>query len=313
MSNSHSENYFLKFFAFEVLSLSGTNSKRAGTGAVKTLIMAKQKINVQGASINIYSQNENDYISLTDIAKNFSDTPKNTIRNWLRNGSTLAFLIAWENIKNTDFSLDAAKDFLLKSRDNSFNISPKLWIEETKAIGMNSKAGRYGGTYAHSDLAINFCYWLKPEFQAYFIHEFQRLKADEARRLGEHWDVNRYLSKVNYHIHTDSIKEFLVIPKNIPRKSQSVVYASEADVLNMAVFGITAKSWRLQNAEKEGNIRDYATTTELQVLANLEVLNAKLIQLGFPQHERLADLTETAEQHFDIINQKPYKPKKRKK
>lgn len=263
--------------------------------------MSNRKIEVQGITIKIYSKDENDYISLTDIVNSVPDAPRDTIRNWLKNSSTVTFLSTWENVHNENFQLDKAEKIAFNLGKNTYNLSAKIWIEQTKAIGLQSKTGRYGGTFAHSDIALNFCYWLSPEFQVYFVKEFQRLKIEEAKALGKQWDVNRYLSKINYHIHTDSIKAYLVTPKRLPKKSQSVVYASEADVLNMAVFGITAKNWHLQNANKTGNIRDHATAIELQVLANMETLNASLIELGVSQQQRLNYLSATAEKHFDII------------
>lgn len=265
--------------------------------------MAKQKITVQDIQISIDTINDTEYFSLTDIAKKFGNVPNDYIKNWLKNSGTLGYLAEWEKVHNSNYNNEGYRDYLEAINDNRniSRISVKQWIELTKAIGLRAAVGRYGGTYAHKDIAINFCYWLSPTFQIYFIKEFQILKENEAERLGEKWDVNRYLSKVNYHIHTDSIKTNITAPKKLSKKAQGLTYASEADVLNVAVFGMTAKEWRLQNPESKGNIRDNSTAIQLQVLANLEVLNAKLIEYQLPQKQRIEELSETAKTHFDII------------
>lgn len=274
--------------------------------------MKGKKINVDGIQVRLVSQNETDFISLSDIANKFGEA-KEIIRSWVRNTGTLNYLAEWEQFYNPEFKYKEFEQILIDMRNNYFSMSPKKWIDLTNAKGIYHKIGRGGGTFSHSDIAINFCYWLSPKFQIYFINEFQKLKSEEAERLGQKWDVNRYLSRVNYHIHTDSIKQFIVTPRHIPRKVQGGIYASEADVLNVAVFGITAKAWREQNTDKPvgKNIRDYATTAQLHVLANLEAINGMLIELGINQQERLTLLTDQADKQKEIIKNKPYLPKKK--
>ncbi len=232
----------------------------------------KSKINVQGTAITILKQNENDFISLTDMVKSF-DGGSVLIENWLKNKDTILFLGIWEQIKN-------------EAGRNSFYLSAKKWIEKTKAIGVIASAGRYGGTYAHKDIAFEFGSWLSPEFKLYLIKEFQRLKEDENRRLSLEWNLNRTLSKINYRIHTDAIKEH-IIPQNISSKQAGIVYASEADVLNIALFGKTAQQWRKENPNQKSNLRDYATLEQLLVLANIESMNAEFIRMELTQKERL--------------------------
>lgn len=265
--------------------------------------MKKRKIVVQGVEISIFSQNEQDYISITDIAKKFGQ-PDKLIAKWLNNSGTRSYLKTWEQMENPNFNIEGYKNLLLELEDASYDMSVKRWLEATYAIGIQAKRGRGGGTYAHRDIALQFCYWKEPVFQLYFFREFQRLKFQEAQLLGEKWDVNRYLSKMNYHIHTEAIKEFLTEPKQLDRKSSSNVYASEADLLNKAVFGLTAKEWRLQCPEAKGNIRDNASRIDLHVLANLEVLNARLIKYGLPQKARLEELMEAAVEHQEILKEK---------
>jgi len=250
------------------------------------------KITVQGASITIVTQNESDYISLTDMSKKFGGD--DLIYSWMRNRNTLEFLGIWEQIHNPDFKGGEFETFKKEAGLNSFHLTPKKWIEATCAIGIQSRAGRYGGgTYAHKDLAFEFGSWLSPEFKLYLIKEFQRLKDDENMRLSLEWNLNRVLSKINYRIHTDAIKEH-IIPENITKEQANYVYATEADVLNMALFGKTAKQWRDANPEKDGNIRDYATIEQLLVLANIESMNAEFIRMQIPQSERLQKLNQIA-------------------
>lgn len=252
----------------------------------------KSKIEVQGFEINIVSKNEDDYISLTDMANKFGGD--DLIYSWMRNRNTLEFLGIWEQIHNTNFKGGEFETFKKEAGLNSFHLTPKKWIEATQAVGIYSKAGRYGGgTFAHKDLAFEFGSWLSPEFKLYLIKEFQRLKDDENSRLSLTWNLNRTLSKLNYKIHTDAIKEH-IIPTSISKEQMNFVYANEADLLNVALFGKTAKQWRDENKNLEGNIRDYATIEQLLVLANIESLNAEFIRMNLPQNERLVKLNQSA-------------------
>jgi hypothetical protein len=244
--------------------------------------MAKEKkstISVQGTAITIVSHKEDDFICLTDMAKKFGGD--DLIYSWMRNRNTLEFLGIWEQIHNPDFKGGEFETFKKEAGLNSFHLTPKKWIEATQAIGIQSRSGRYGGgTYAHKDLAFEFGSWLSPEFKLYLIKEFQRLKEDENRRLSLEWNLNRTLSKVNYRIHTDAIKQN-IIPANITKAQEQIIYANEADVLNVALFGVTAQQWRKANPNKEGNVRDYSTVEQLLVLANLESMNAEVYSYGF--------------------------------
>ncbi|MBP7284497.1 MAG: KilA-N domain-containing protein [Leptospiraceae bacterium] len=252
----------------------------------------KSTIEVLGTAITIFSQNEEDYISLTDMAKKFGG--EDLIYSWMRNRNTLEFLGIWEQIHNSSFKGGEFETFKKEAGLNSFHLTPKKWIDTTRAIGIQSKAGRYGGgTYAHKDLAFEFGSWLSPEFKLYLIKEFQRLKEDENKRLSLEWNLNRTLSKINYRIHTDAIKEN-IIPSNITKEQANFVYANEADILNVALFGKTAKQWRDENPKLEGNIRDYATIEQLLVLANIESMNAEFIRMKLSQSERLVKLNEIA-------------------
>jgi len=252
----------------------------------------KNIIQVQGTNITIVKTQEEDYISLTDMVKNF-EGGGSLIESWLKNKDTVIFLGIWERINNPNFNSHEFEGIKNLSGTNSFYLSAKKWIELTHAKGLIASAGRYGGTFAHKDIAFEFGSWLSPEFKLYLIKEFQRLKDDENERLSLEWNLNRVLSKINYRIHTDSIKEN-IIPQNITKEQAKIVYASEADVLNMAMFGKTAKQWRDENQGKEGNIRDYSTIEQLLVLANIESMNAEFIRMKLPQHERLLKLNEIA-------------------
>lgn len=251
----------------------------------------KKKINVQGISVTILEKGNQDYISLTDIAKQSSDEPRFVIQNWLRNNNTIRYLYEWETLHNPSLNRVHLHTLLEKGTDNRFTMSPNKWIDETNAVGIYVKMGRGGGTFAHSDIAVNFCYWLSPTFQIYLIKEFQRLKSEEAELLNIEWDLKRLLTKINYTVHTDAIKEHL-IPPRLQGRQQGIVYSSEADLLNVAVFGMTAKEWRAQNIEVKGNIRDHATHLQLLILANLEAVNAELIRIGMAQDERLIILNK---------------------
>lgn len=241
------------------------------------------------------SASENDYISLTDMAK-FKD-PEATgvvISRWLSAKYTIQFIGAWERLHNEDFNVAEFSNIRNEAGANGFVLSSSRWIKSTGAIGIRSSAGRYGGTFAHKDIAFEFATWISPEFKLYFIKEYQRLKTEETQRQSLGWDAKRMLTKINYKIHTDSIRENIVLPRKLTNKEATVVYANEADVLNVAQFGITAQTWRLQNKGKEGNIRDYADVYQLVCLANLEGINAELIRMGLSQKERLIKLNEIA-------------------
>ena len=257
--------------------------------------MAKnKKITVQGIDVVLYEDNKEDYISLTDIAR-YRDAERSDylLQNWLRNRSTIEFIGLWETFYNPDFNSIEFDGIKNMAGSNSFSLTPKRWIESTNAKGIVSKTGKYGGTFAHRDIAFEFATWLSAEFKFYLIKEFQRLKSEENDRLQLEWNLQRTLAKVNYHIHTDAIKENL-IPQKVTQQQASLVYASEADLLNVALFGMTAKEWRDANPGKDGNIRDYATLEQLVVLSNMESINALLIRQGLPQNERLIHLNKTA-------------------
>ena len=257
--------------------------------------MAKnKKINVQGIDIVLYQENNNDYISLTDIARHKDSEHTDTIiQNWMRNRNTIELLGFWETIYNSNFKPLEFEGFKKQAGLNSFVMTPKKWIENTAAIGLISKSGRYGGTFAHKDIALEFASWISIEFKLYVIKEFQRLKDDENDRLKLEWNIQRTLAKVNYHIHTDAIKANL-IPETLDKSKINFIYANEADLLNVALFGITAKQWRDENPNTDGNIRDMATIEQLVVLSNLESLNSVFIHQGQSQSERLIQLNAIA-------------------
>ena len=252
------------------------------------------KIDVQGISIVVYKSDLEDYISLTDIARykdiNHTDS---IIQNWLRNRNTVELLGFWETIYNPNFKPLEFEGFRKQAGLNSFVMTPKKWIESTNAIGIVSKSGRYGGTFAHKDIALEFASWISIEFKLYVIKEFQRLKEEENNREKLDWNLQRTISKINYKIHTDAIKENL-IPKEISKTQASFVYASEADILNVAIFGKTAKEWKEEALENLGNIRDEATIEQLVVLSNLESINSLLIQQNLSQNERIIQLNKVA-------------------
>ena len=256
------------------------------------------KITVKDTSVTIISVNENDYISLTDIARYKSDDPTAVIGNWLRNRNTIEYLGVWESLYNPNFKPIEFEGFKKEAGLNAFTLSPTKWINTTNAIGILSKSGRYGGTYAHKDIAFKFASWISVEFELYIIKEFQRLKTEEQRQLG--WSAKRELSKINYRIHTDAIKQKL-IPAEITPAQASIVYANEADVLNVAMFGMTAKQWREANSDLKGNIRDYTTINELICLSNMESLNAVFIEQGIPQGERLVKLNQIAIHQMEVL------------
>lgn len=254
------------------------------------------KIDVNGVAVTVVKVGSEDYISLTDMMR--SKDGEFFFHNWLRNRNTVEFLGTWEKVFNPEFN--SAEFDIIKSKAglNNFRLSSKEWTEKTHAIGIVSKAGRYGGTYAHKDIAFEFAMWISPEFKVYLIREFQRLKEEEQKLIG--WTAKRELSKVNYRIHTDAIKQYL-IPAEVSEKQISFIYANEADVLNVALFGMTAKEWRDANPELKGNIRDYATINQLICLSNMESLNAIFINERLPQAERLRRLNAIAIQQMSVL------------
>lgn len=258
------------------------------------MIGKNRKIVVNGFDVTIYKDNKIDFISLTDIAR-YKDKKRTDyiIQNWLRNRNTIELLGFWETLNNPNFKPIEFDGFRNKAGLNSFVFTSKQWIEKTNAIGLISKQGRYGGTFAHKDIAFEFASWISIEFKLYIIKEFQRLKEDESDRLKLQWNFQRTLAKVNYKIHTDAIKENL-IPNQLNGEQTSIIYATEADVLNMSLFGITAKQWRAENPDEKGNIRDFASIQQLVVLSNLESINAMLIHQDTEQKERLMQLNTMA-------------------
>lgn len=257
--------------------------------------MKKIKIEIKNKLISVnLSENENDYISLTDMAKFKGADTGLIISHWLTTKYTIQFMGIWEQMHNKDFNVAEFSKIKNEVGTNGFVVSSSMWIKKTNAIGIRSSAGRYGGTYAHKDIAFEFATWISPEFKLYLIKEFQRLKIEENERLVLGWDAKRMLTKINYRIHTDSIKENIVLPQKLSAEKAMIVYANEADVLNVALFGTTAKEWRDKNPKLLGNIRDYSDVTQLVCLANLETLNAEFIRQGLSQGERLLKLNEIA-------------------
>ena len=258
-----------------------------------------ERIYVKGNEIVVISREREDYISLTGIAKyRNKEDPFAVINNWMRSRSTIEFLGLWETLSNPDFKPLEFERFRMEAGSNYFVLSPQRWIESTNAIGLISKSGRYGGTFGHKDIAFEFASWISSEFKLYLIKEFQRLKDDERKQLG--WDIRRNLAKINYRIHTDAVKENLV-PPELNQAQVNLIYASEADVLNMALFGMTAKQWRDSHPGDKGNIRDYADVSQLVCLSNLESLNALFIREQWPQSERLRKLNQVAIQQMRIL------------
>lgn len=261
------------------------------------------KINANGTEISLItdSKSNEDYISLTDIAKYRNpDDASGVIANWLRNRNTIEYLGLWEQMNNPNFNPLEFEGFRKQAGANAFTMSPKKWIETTNAIGIVSKAGRYGGTYAHSDIAMSFATWISPEFQLYIMKDYRRLKADENSRLSLNWNLNREISKLNYRIHTDAIKDNLIPPELTPAQV-AYTYANEADMLNVVLFGKTAKQWKDENSAAKGNMRDVATLNQLLVLANLESYNAVLINQGKMQKERMELLRQLAVQQLQTL------------
>jgi hypothetical protein len=256
-------------------------------------------INVLNREVTVLVQNEEDYICITDIARyKNSDNTDDLIRNWLRNRNTIEFLGIWEQLNNPDFNPVEFDGFRKQAGLHSFTLTPKQWIERTRARGIIAKPGRYGGTFAHKDIAFEFASWISVEFKLYLIKEFQRLKEEERKQLG--WDIRRNLAKINYRIHTDAIRENL-IPPALTKTQINRIYATEADLLNMALFGVTAKEWRDMNPDKNGNIRDYADISQLVCLSNLENLNAQFISDSLPQSERIEKLNGIAIHQMTLL------------
>lgn len=263
----------------------------------------KKQLKVQDTIIQWQVIGEEDYICLTDMAKGFEGDPRDYIRNWLRTGATIEFLGVWEQVHNVSFNVVEFHHIKSQFTENTFLMSVKKWLELTGAIGITAKSGRYGGTYAHSDIAIQFANWLSPSFYVYLIKEFQRLKTEESNRLQLEWNTNRFISKRNYALHTDSIKQNLLPQSIYETEDQWIEYASEADLLNRAVFGIISKKWREDNPDKakKGNMRDYANTIQLLVLSNLEAINAELIRESVSKEERFQRLCTAALHQFGIF------------
>ena len=253
----------------------------------------KDTIEAKGFAIQIYTEDfKNEYISLTDIARYKSDEPFIVINNWLRSKDNIRFLGLWESMHNPDFKPIEFDRFKNEAGSNAFTLSPQKWIEKTKAIGIVSKSGRYGGTFAHTDIAMEFASWVSPEFKLYIIQDYKRLKSDENSRLSLGWNLNREISKINYKIHTDAIKEYLL--RDPTNEQLSYKYASEADIINVALFNKRAKQWREENLDLKGNMRDYASLNELLVLANMESYNAVMIGKGMGPKERMIELRNLA-------------------
>ena len=261
----------------------------------------KSVIEVQGTVVTILSGQQEDYISLTDIAR-YKDGERTDylIQNWMRNRNTIEFLSLWERLNNPGFNPIEFDGIRKQAGLNSFILTAKRWIDATRAVGLISKAGRYGGTYAHKDIAFEFASWISVEFRLYLIKEFQRLKEDENRRLSLAWNLNRTLAKLNYRIHTDAVKAHL-IPAIVTPAQAAITYATEADLLNVALFGHTARQWRDANPKLEGNVRDYASVEQLLVLANMEGMNAEFIHMGLPQGERLKRLNQIAIRQMQVL------------
>ena len=257
----------------------------------------KDSLSAKGVSIQVYTEDfKSDYISLTDIARYKSDEPSDVIKNWMRRKDTIEFLGLWESLNNTNFNSVEFDRIKSEAGYNSFTLSPKKWISLTNAIGIISKSGRYGGAFAYSDIAFEFASWISAEFKMYVIQDYKRLKSDENSKLSLNWNLNREISKLNYKIHTDAIKEYLL--NDLTDEQLSYKYASEADLLNVALFDKRAKQWRDENPKLKGNMRDYANLQELLVLANMESYNAILISKGISQKERMIELRALAKKQL---------------
>ena len=272
--------------------------------------MSNTKLNVNEIEIVLYKHNKEEYISLTDMAK-YRDSERTNyiIQNWMRTRNTIEFLGLWENLNNPKFNSIEFDAFRNEAGSNSFTLTPKKWIESTNAIGITSKSGRYGGTYAHKDIAFEFASWISPTFKLYLITEYQRLKEIETNQYNLEWNVKRILTKTNYHIHTDAIKNYFIPEKNYEKGTEWIGYAEEADLLNVALFNCTGKDWREANpeiAKKNMNIRDIASINELAILTNLETLNAEMIKEKIEKTERFKKLKKIAEYQLSVLNEKDF-------
>lgn len=259
----------------------------------------RSNISVQGFEVSVVDQEDQDFISLTDIAKKKDDRTDQVLQNWIRSRQTIEFLGTWESIHNQDFNYLEFEGFKNSSGANSFVLTPKQWIEKTKAIGIVSKAGRYGGTYAHKDIAFEFASWISPAFKLYLIKEFQRLKEDEILRLEQGWDIKRMIAKANYRIQTDAIKNHLIQAQQGAK--QRFVYANEADMLNVIIWGKTASEWERENPNLKGNVRDHAAVEELVVLSNMESFNAQFIKEGISPEKRFEKLTDIMRTQMETL------------
>lgn len=254
----------------------------------------KKELGVNGLVINLRREKGDEYISLTDIARKKNPLePKDVVKNWLRSKSTIEFLALWEKINNPDFKGVEIDSLLIEAGSNSFTLSPSKWVESTKAIGIITSTGKYGGTFAHSEIALEFASWVSPEFKLYLITEIKRLKTAESDQQNLNWSVQRTLAKINYKIQTDAIKESLV-PKSLTKNQTSIIYANEADLLNVALFGLTAEQWKNNNPRFDGDMRDHATLEQLVVLSNMESINGLLIQQNISASERILQLNQVA-------------------
>jgi hypothetical protein len=272
--------------------------------------MSNIRLNVNEIGIVLYKHNEEEYISLTDMAK-YRDSERTNyiIQNWMRTRNTIEFLGLWENLNNPKFNSIEFDAFRIEAGSNSFTLTPKKWIESTNAIGITSKSGKYGGTYAHKDIAFEFASWISPTFKLYLITEYQRLKEIETNQYNLEWNVKRILSKTNYHIHTDAVKNYVIPEKNYEKGTEWIGYAEEADLLNVALFNCTARDWREANpelAKKNMNIRDIASINELAILSNLETLNAEMIKENIDKTERFKKLKKIAEYQLSVLNEKDF-------
>ena len=272
--------------------------------------MNKKKLNVNEIEIVLYKRNEEEFISLTDMAK-FRDSERTNyiIQNWMRTRSTIEFIGLWEQLHNPNFKRIEFDAFRNESGSDSFTLTPKKWIETTNSIGIISKSGRYGGTYAHKDIAFEFASWISPTFKLYLITEYQRLKEVETNQYNLEWNVKRILSKTNYHIHTDAVKNFILPDKNYEKDKEWIIYAEEADLLNVALFNCTAKDWRIANpdlSKKSMNIRDIASINELAILSNLETINAQMIKEKINKNNRFLKLKEIAKYQLSVLNDKDF-------
>ena len=259
------------------------------------------KIFVDSHEIRFYSEREDDFICLTDMAKKINPKTEQVIQNWLRNRNTVEFLGLWEKLHNTIFNHLEFEVIRTNTGLNSYVLSAGEWIKSTNAIGLRSKPGRYGGTYAHKDIAFEFGSWLNPSFKLLIIKEFQRLKTDESTRLGLDWNLKRQIAKANWYIHTEAVREHLVPIIDWNTRREAYAQASEADLLNLSLFGMTAREWKAANPDLSGNLRDHATTEQLLVLANLQSLNAKLLEWDSPKEQRLEILNKTAREQMEIL------------